>query len=68
MSNERNYELSPGNIAKQINLISKVHGLEQAERYFRGIPDDKIEFKIYAALLRCYAEHKSVEEAEAVMK
>ncbi|XP_014620539.1 pentatricopeptide repeat-containing protein At2g20710, mitochondrial isoform X2 [Glycine max] len=68
MSNERNYELSPGNIAKQINLISKVRGLEQAEKYFRGIPDAKIEFKIYAALLRCYAEHKSVEEAEAVLK
>ncbi|TKY48858.1 Pentatricopeptide repeat-containing protein mitochondrial [Spatholobus suberectus] len=68
MSNERNYDLSPGCIAKQINLISKVHGLEQAERYFRGIPDAKIGFKIYAALLRCYVEHKCLEEAESVMK
>ncbi|KAK7401962.1 hypothetical protein VNO78_13868 [Psophocarpus tetragonolobus] len=68
MSNERNYDLYPGGIAKQINLISKVHGLEQAEKYFRSIPDAKIEFKIYAALLRCYMEHKSLEEAEAVMK
>ncbi|RDX65728.1 Pentatricopeptide repeat-containing protein, mitochondrial, partial [Mucuna pruriens] len=68
MSNERNYDLSPGGIAKQINLISKVRGLEQAERFFRGIPDAKIGFKIYAALLRCYTEHKSLEEAESVMK
>jgi len=68
MCNERNYDLSPGGIAIQIDLISKVHGLEQADRYFRSIPDAKIGFKIYAALLRCYVEHKSLEEAEAVMK
>lgn len=68
MSKERNYDLSPGGIAKHINLISKVRGLEQAKRYFRGIPDAKIGFKIYAALLGCYVEHKSLEEAEAVMK
>ncbi|KHN36632.1 Pentatricopeptide repeat-containing protein, mitochondrial [Glycine soja] len=68
MSNERNYELSPGSIAKQINLISKVHGLEQAERYFRGIPDDKIEFKIYAALLRCYAEHNLWRKRRLLMQ
>ncbi|CAJ1956568.1 unnamed protein product [Sphenostylis stenocarpa] len=68
MSNERNYNLSPEGIAKQINLISRVHGLEQAERYFRGLPDAKVEFKIYAALLRCYVHHKSLEKAEAVMK
>jgi len=68
ISNERNHDLPPGGIAKQITLISKVQGLEQAERYFRGIPDVKIGFKILAALLRCYVEHKSLEEAEAVMK
>ncbi|KAJ1434554.1 Tetratricopeptide-like helical domain superfamily [Sesbania bispinosa] len=68
MSNKRNYDLTPGDIAKRLNLISRVHGLEQAERFFRGIPDAKIEFKIYAALLSCYADHKSLEEAEAIMK
>ncbi|CAJ1947346.1 unnamed protein product, partial [Sphenostylis stenocarpa] len=69
MSNERNYNLSPEGIAKQINLISRVHGLEQAERYFRGLPDAKVKFKIYAALLRCYVQHnKSLEKAETVMK
>ncbi|CAJ1881573.1 unnamed protein product [Sphenostylis stenocarpa] len=69
MSNERNYNLSPEGIAKQINLISRVHGLEQAERYFRGLPDAKVEFKIYAALLTCYVQHnKSLEKAETIMK
>lgn len=68
MSNKGNYDLSPGDIAKRLNLICKVHGVEQAERFFRGIPDAKIGFKIYSALLSCYAEHESLEEAEAIMK
>ncbi|XP_019429637.1 PREDICTED: pentatricopeptide repeat-containing protein At2g20710, mitochondrial-like isoform X1 [Lupinus angustifolius] len=68
MTNERRYDLSPGDIAKQLNLISKVHGLEQAKKFFRGIPDAKIGFKVYSALLSCYAEHKSLDEAEAIMK
>lgn len=68
MSNNQNYDLSPGNIAKRLNLISKVHGLEQAKTFFKGIPDAKIGFKIYAALLSCYAEHKSLVEAEVLMK
>lgn len=68
MSNERNYDLSPGDIAKRLNLISKIHGLEQAERFFRGVPDAKMGFYVYAALLSCYAEHKSLEKAEAIMK
>ena len=68
MSNEGKYCLTPGDIAKQLNLISKVRGLEQAESFFRGIPDAEIGFKIYAALLKCYAEHKSLEKAEAIMK
>ncbi|XP_057455494.1 pentatricopeptide repeat-containing protein At2g20710, mitochondrial-like [Lotus japonicus] len=68
MSNERNYDLSSGLIAKRIHLISKVHGLKKAEDFFQGIPDDKRGFKIYASLLSCYAEHKSLEEAEAIMK
>ncbi|KAK7290904.1 hypothetical protein RIF29_05677 [Crotalaria pallida] len=68
MSNESRYDLLPGDIAKRLNLISKVHGLEQAKRFFSGIPDAKIGFKVYAALLSCFAEHKSLEEAEAIMK
>ncbi|WJX69256.1 hypothetical protein P8452_53528 [Trifolium repens] len=68
MSNNSKNDLSPGDIAKRLNLISKVHGLEQAEKFFKGIPEPKIGFKIYAALLNCYAEHKSLEEAEDTME
>ncbi|KAK7324718.1 hypothetical protein VNO77_28514 [Canavalia gladiata] len=67
MSDEMNYDLSPVDIAKRIELISRVHGLEQTETFLRSIPDAKIGFKIYAALLRCYTQHKSLDKAEAVM-
>ncbi|CAI8592610.1 unnamed protein product [Vicia faba] len=68
MGDKINNDLYPGDIAKRLNLISKVHGLEQAEQFFKDIPEAKIGFKVYAALLSCYAEHKSLEEAEAIMK
>ena len=68
MSKERKCDLSPGDIAVQLDLISKVHGLEQVKRYFTAIPDTKKEFKVYSALLSCYAEHKSLGEAESIME
>ncbi|KAK7272369.1 hypothetical protein RJT34_28910 [Clitoria ternatea] len=68
MSNERKCDLSLGDFANRIHLISKVRGVEQAERFFRDIPDDKLDFKVYAALLKCYTAHKSLEDAETIMK
>ncbi|KAI8551448.1 hypothetical protein RHMOL_Rhmol06G0186600 [Rhododendron molle] len=38
MAHRRNLALSPGDIAVQLDLVSKVHGLEQAEKYFSNIP------------------------------
>ncbi|QHO31322.1 hypothetical protein HN51_019540 [Arachis hypogaea] len=68
MSESSKYNLTPGDIAKHLNLISKVRGLEQTESFYRGIPDALNGFKVNAALLKCYAEHKSLEKAEAIMK
>ncbi|KAL1345866.1 hypothetical protein HN51_019543 [Arachis hypogaea] len=68
MSESSKYNLTPGDVAKHLNLISKVRGLEQTESFYRGIPDALIGFKVNAALLKCYAEHKSLEKAEAIMK
>ncbi|MED6154969.1 hypothetical protein PIB30_001111 [Stylosanthes scabra] len=68
MSESSKYNLTPGDIAKHLNLISRVHGLERTESFLRGIPAELIGFKINAALLKCYADHKSLEKAEAIMK
>ncbi|KAF1898893.1 hypothetical protein Lal_00019014 [Lupinus albus] len=68
MSSEGNLHLLTGDIAIRLDLIAKVHGLDQAEKYFDSISDASRDFKVYGALLNCYAQHKSVEKAEAIMQ
>ncbi|KAJ0051356.1 hypothetical protein Pint_02235 [Pistacia integerrima] len=67
MSEQRNHNLSNGDIAIRLDLISKVHGLEQAEKYFNSIPQDLRVSQLYGALLNCYAYNKSLEKAEEIM-
>ncbi|XAR55498.1 hypothetical protein NMG60_11035580 [Bertholletia excelsa] len=57
-----------GDLAIQLNLISRVHGLEQAEQYFAKIPNDTRDFRVYCALLSCYARATSLDKAEATMQ
>lgn len=68
MNDHMNHMLRIGDLAIRLTLISKVHGLEQAESYFDGLPDSSRDFKIYCSLLNCYAAHKSLEKAEQVMQ
>lgn len=68
MSNERNLHLLSGDFAIRLDLISKVHGLDQAEAYFNTIPDTSKDLKVYGALLNCYAQYNSVAKAESIMK
>ncbi|XP_041004009.1 pentatricopeptide repeat-containing protein At2g20710, mitochondrial-like [Juglans microcarpa x Juglans regia] len=68
-SEHRNPNPFPGHIAVRLDLISKVHGLEEAEKYLDSIPDtSRITSHVYGALLKCYAEHKSLDKAEATMQ
>ncbi|XP_057455679.1 pentatricopeptide repeat-containing protein At2g20710, mitochondrial-like [Lotus japonicus] len=68
MSNERNLHFLSANIAIRLDLIAKVRGLSEAEKYFRSTPYSSRDFKVYGALLNCYAQHGSVEKAEAIMQ
>lgn len=68
MSDKRYMPLSMDDIATRMNLISKVHGLEQVENYFNNIPEKLKGFLVYTALLNCCANEKSMEKAELVMK
>ncbi|KAG9138979.1 hypothetical protein Leryth_025403 [Lithospermum erythrorhizon] len=66
---ERKYlQLSPGNVALKLDLINKVHGVVKAEDYFRSIPDELKTFKVYGALLNCFAENRLLDKAENVMQ
>ncbi|GFZ12921.1 tetratricopeptide repeat (TPR)-like superfamily protein [Actinidia rufa] len=68
MSNKRYLDLSPGDVAVRLDLISKVHGLEQAEKYFSNIPITFRGLRVIGALLNCYAHARSLEKAEATMQ
>ncbi|XVE92770.1 hypothetical protein REPUB_Repub01dG0128100 [Reevesia pubescens] len=68
MSEEMNYDISIGDIAVRLDLISKVHGVDEAEKYFDNLPDTMRTFQVYGALLNCYAHYKCLEKAEATMQ
>ncbi|KAA8524401.1 hypothetical protein F0562_010808 [Nyssa sinensis] len=68
MSDKTYLDLLPGDVAVQLDLISKVRGLEQAEKYFHNIPNTSRVFQVYGALLNCYAHAKSLDKAEAIMQ
>jgi len=69
MSNERNLHLLSGDIATRLDLIAKVSGLDQAENYFNSVPHtSKDFFKVYGAMLNCYAQYNSVDKVEYIMK
>lgn len=61
-------KLSPADMAIRLDLIYKVHGIDQALIYFNNIPGQMKDVEVYGALLHCYAEEKSLERAEDLMQ
>lgn len=68
MTDKRYFDLSVREVAIRLDLIAKVHGIEQAENFFNNIPVKLKVLEVYSALLNCYAHVKHVEKAEAVMQ
>ncbi|XP_015899696.3 pentatricopeptide repeat-containing protein At2g20710, mitochondrial [Ziziphus jujuba] len=68
MTDKRYYPLTYGDVAIRLDLISKVHGIEQVENYFNSVPRQLKSLEVYGALLNCYAHAELVEKAEAVMQ
>ncbi|GFP80930.1 pentatricopeptide repeat-containing protein at2g20710 mitochondrial [Phtheirospermum japonicum] len=67
MSDMKYSSTKPGHIGIHLDLISKVHGLKQAEDYFNSLDNSLLVSPVYGALLNCYANAKALEKAEAVM-
>lgn len=68
MSDKRYFPLSSVDTAARMNLILRVHGLEQVENYFNSIPSQLKKFQVHVALLNCYAHEKCVDKANAVLQ
>ncbi|KAL3509386.1 hypothetical protein ACH5RR_028787 [Cinchona calisaya] len=67
MDNIHDSKLRVGDAAVHLDLISKVRGMEQAEKYLESLPDNLRVFQTYGALLNSYAQAKSLDKAEAIM-
>ncbi|KAK4786874.1 hypothetical protein SAY86_010707 [Trapa natans] len=68
MNEQMKDKLTNPNAAICLDLIAKVHGPEEAQKYLERIPEKSRDFRIYGALISCYAHEKSVENAEATMQ
>uniref|UniRef100_A0A0A0LV44 Pentacotripeptide-repeat region of PRORP domain-containing protein n=1 Tax=Cucumis sativus TaxID=3659 RepID=A0A0A0LV44_CUCSA len=68
MSDKRYFPLSTADIAIRMNLILRVHGLEQVEDYFDNMPSQLKRYQVHIALLNCYAHEKCVDKANAFMQ
>lgn len=68
MTDRRYFTLTPSDAAIRLDLISMVHGREQAESNFNNIPNNLKTSSAYGALLSGYVREKSVEKAEATMQ
>ncbi|PON31430.1 Pentatricopeptide repeat [Parasponia andersonii] len=58
------FELSASDYAIRINLMTKVFGIDAAERYFEGLPLPAKTSETYTSLLHSYAGAKLTEKAE----
>uniref|UniRef100_A0A1J3HS08 Pentatricopeptide repeat-containing protein, mitochondrial n=2 Tax=Noccaea caerulescens TaxID=107243 RepID=A0A1J3HS08_NOCCA len=61
-------KISDADYASRIDLISKVFGIDAAERYFEGLNLASKTTETYTSLLHAYAGSKQTERAEALFK
>lgn len=64
----KDFTVTPGHVAIQLDLTSKVRGLEEAVKFFDSLEDGFKGSTVYSALLNCYASADSLEKAEATME
>lgn len=68
MVTNKEYELLENDYVARIELMTKVFGVDAAERYFEGLPTVAKTSETYNALLHCYAGAKLTDRAEALFE
>ncbi|PSS19276.1 Pentatricopeptide repeat-containing protein [Actinidia chinensis var. chinensis] len=64
MVSHEEFKLSDSDYAVRIDLMTKVFGVDAAERYFEGLPPTLKTSETYTALLHSFAREKLVDKAE----
>ena len=65
-SQDGRFNVYSSDIAIQLDLISKVHGVSEAEDFFNRLSDSVKDKRTYGALLNAYGHAKSKDKAEAL--
>ncbi|XP_054797189.1 pentatricopeptide repeat-containing protein At5g27460 [Prosopis cineraria] len=68
MENQKNFRMSPADYGAKLELIIKIHGLTEAEKYFLRLPDISAQKAAYLRLLRGYVGDRDTSRAEAFMQ
>lgn len=66
MVRQQDFELSDSDYGVRIELMTRVFGIDAAERYFEGLPPSAKTGETYTALLHSYARAKLTEKAEGL--
>ncbi|XP_076892580.1 pentatricopeptide repeat-containing protein At1g02150-like [Bidens hawaiensis] len=61
------FRISSSDAAIQLDLISKVHGISGAEDYFKTLPKNLTDKRVYGALLNAYVRSRMLENAETLL-
>ncbi|KAK7277645.1 hypothetical protein RJT34_22660 [Clitoria ternatea] len=64
---QQDMKLVPGDYAVHLDLITKVRGLNSAEKFFEDLPDRMRSQPTCTALLHAYVQNNLVDKAEALM-
>ena len=62
------FPLSSSDMAIQLDLIAKVHGVSHAEKYFEDLPDTMKDKRTYGSLLNVYAQATMKEKTEGTFQ
>ncbi|KAF9619838.1 hypothetical protein IFM89_009589 [Coptis chinensis] len=65
---ERGNDLSPGDHAIHLDLLSKIEGVDAAEKYFERLPEHARNKLTYGALLHCYCKENMLEKAMTLLE
>lgn len=68
MISHEEYQVSDSDYAIRIDLMTRVFGINAAERYFEALPPSAKSSETYTALLHSYARLKLIEQAEDLYK
>lgn len=60
--------MSASDVAIQLDLFSRVHGVSRAEGFFLNLTDDLKDKRTYGALLNAYVHSRSKEKAESLLE